>query len=284
MNWQRISTVATAAVTLAFQMATEASATPAVAASAPWLDGRPVIEHMAGRPEWRPGGDGMIGFVRFDVGRGATYGIVEGETVHEIAGDLFSPGARTGTIHPVASVTVLPPLGPLQFGNAHWLGARSAMLAHPVLHIGPHDLLGPGDGLIVGLSSGVVRPVVGLVVGGTNEGPHLFGLTAGFLSSGPSFVNLALGPIVVRDLDPRGMRVETGVGDSSLRIGDFSSHCAPGLSRANTLVARGSVASGDVLLIPVSEGTRPSDAGGISVYNRIPEVGELRCTLRYSPT
>ena len=67
-------------------------------------DGRPTIEHVAAGPVWRPGGDGVVRFIRFDAGMGSTYGIVEGEVVHAINGNLFSPGARTGWVHPMAAV------------------------------------------------------------------------------------------------------------------------------------------------------------------------------------
>ena len=51
-------------------------------------------------------------FARFQLDKSAAYGVVEGEVIHEIAGNLFGDWKRTGKTHPLAGVKLLPPTRP----------------------------------------------------------------------------------------------------------------------------------------------------------------------------
>jgi 2-keto-4-pentenoate hydratase/2-oxohepta-3-ene-1,7-dioic acid hydratase in catechol pathway len=51
-------------------------------------------------------------FARFQLDKTAAYGVVEGEVVHEIAGNLFGDWKRTGKTHPLSGVKLLPPTRP----------------------------------------------------------------------------------------------------------------------------------------------------------------------------
>lgn len=51
-------------------------------------------------------------FARFQLDKTAAYGVVEGEVIHEIAGNLFGEWKRNGKTHPLASVKLLPPTRP----------------------------------------------------------------------------------------------------------------------------------------------------------------------------
>ncbi|HKJ01328.1 MAG TPA: DUF2437 domain-containing protein, partial [Longimicrobiales bacterium] len=86
-------------VTTAFQVATELYAVPATSAAAPWLDGRPTTVLVAPAPDWLPSGSDVLRFVHFDGGDGPRYGLLDGDVVVELRGDLFSPVAATGLTH-----------------------------------------------------------------------------------------------------------------------------------------------------------------------------------------
>ena len=53
-----------------------------------------------------------IKYVRFKVDDRVAYGIVEGERVREIAGDLFRHWEKTGTTHQLSKITILVPTTP----------------------------------------------------------------------------------------------------------------------------------------------------------------------------
>jgi len=51
-------------------------------------------------------------YIRFQSASGAAYGIVDGDTVRELCGDLFGAHHETRTRHRLADVTLLPPCQP----------------------------------------------------------------------------------------------------------------------------------------------------------------------------
>jgi 2-keto-4-pentenoate hydratase/2-oxohepta-3-ene-1,7-dioic acid hydratase in catechol pathway len=64
-----------------------------------------------------PAGQGeakAISYVRFQAGRTVAYGIVEGDQVRELAGDLFGTWKKTETVRPLSQVKLLVPCQPRQ--------------------------------------------------------------------------------------------------------------------------------------------------------------------------
>jgi len=57
-------------------------------------------------------GQKVTKFARFQLDKTAAYGVVEGEVIHEITGNLFGDWKRTGKTHPLSSVKLLPPTRP----------------------------------------------------------------------------------------------------------------------------------------------------------------------------
>ena len=53
-------------------------------------------------------------YCRFQAGETIAYGIVEGETIHELDGDLFGKWKKTEKTHRLASVKLLAPCRPTQ--------------------------------------------------------------------------------------------------------------------------------------------------------------------------
>ncbi len=277
MSWTRIATLGAALVTTAFQVLTEAHAVPSVTMSPPWLDGRPTLQLVAPGPTWRPSGPEPTRFVRFDAGLGPTYGILDGDVVRGIVGDPFSAPTPTGWTHPLGDVRLLAPLGPGVFHRAIWLGRPRTTLATAIARIDASALSGPGDRFPLPVASTIVRPAVGVLVGGSPGAPEAFGVTAGLVAhASPERPRLALGPCVARGLEVEELG---GVGHPG---GGGPRRVLPGaasLERLRALLDGRRVTHGDVLLLPLGPGrpvrSEPQDEPAI----RIPGVGELRCSL-----
>jgi 2-keto-4-pentenoate hydratase/2-oxohepta-3-ene-1,7-dioic acid hydratase in catechol pathway len=90
-------------------------------------------------------------YIRYRAGSGASYGVIDGETVHELRGDLFEH-TRTGVKHKLAEVSLLRPCTPskiLAVGlnyRSH-LGSRSAP-SHPEIFYKPVSCLQDPEGPI----------------------------------------------------------------------------------------------------------------------------------------
>jgi hypothetical protein len=258
--WARVGAIAAALATTAFQILTEAHAVPAAAMSPPWLDGRPTLQLVAPGPTWRPGGAGPVRMVRFDAGVGPMYGVLEGETVHQLAGDLFSTPTPTGWTHALGDVRLLTPLGPDAFRRAIWAGPSAGIGSDATAALALLDassLRGPGD--VFSLSpTAAVRPVAGVVVGGATCAPEPFGVTAGIVAyTTAERPQLALGPCVARGLALEEVGVD----------GD----------RARALLDERRVRRGDVLLIPLGPAVHRPAGRGTGLAASLPGVGELRC-------
>jgi len=92
-------------------------------------------------------------YVRYRSGSDSSYGILRGETVHEIRGDLFGRHVETGAAHPLSDVRLLHPCQPgkiLAVGlnyRSH-LGGRPQP-AHPEMFYKPVSALQDPGGPIV---------------------------------------------------------------------------------------------------------------------------------------
>src|SRR5262249_36148577 len=58
--------------------------------------------------------DKVVKYVRFRADKVTAYGVVEGETVHQIAPSPFVPWKKTGQTYPLAEVKLLAPTRPTQ--------------------------------------------------------------------------------------------------------------------------------------------------------------------------
>lgn len=93
-------------------------------------------------------------YVRFSHEGRVAFGILEGETVRELAGDLFSAPSETGRSVPLADVRLLAPCEPSKV-IAVGLNYRSHLGERPVPeHPGlfaklPSSIVGPGDAIVI---------------------------------------------------------------------------------------------------------------------------------------
>jgi 2-keto-4-pentenoate hydratase/2-oxohepta-3-ene-1,7-dioic acid hydratase in catechol pathway len=93
-------------------------------------------------------------YIRYRASAVASYGILDGETVREIRGDLFGEHAPTGVTHPLAEVKLLHPCEPgkiLAVGlnyKSHLNGRPEP--AHPEIFYKPvTSLLDPGEPIVI---------------------------------------------------------------------------------------------------------------------------------------
>lgn len=99
-----------------------------------------------------------VKYVRFQKGETASYGLLEGDRVRQISGDLFGKWTRTETTYPLAEVKLLPPTVPSKVlamaGNykSHLQGG-----ALPTKHPIPQPFLKPPS-CLVGQNDEIVIP------------------------------------------------------------------------------------------------------------------------------
>jgi 2-keto-4-pentenoate hydratase/2-oxohepta-3-ene-1,7-dioic acid hydratase in catechol pathway len=93
-------------------------------------------------------------YIRYRNSAGASYGILDGDTVREIRGDLFGAHAETGATHPLADVKVLHPCEPgkiLAVGlnyKSH-LGGRPQPANPEIFYKPVTALLDPGEPIVI---------------------------------------------------------------------------------------------------------------------------------------
>ena len=96
----------------------------------------------------------VVRYIRFRVADRVAYGIVEGDRVREISGDLFGDWAKTDTTHALADVALLVPTAPSKVlalaGNyrSH-LGSAEAHTHPEVFFKVPSALLPAGESIVL---------------------------------------------------------------------------------------------------------------------------------------
>jgi 2-keto-4-pentenoate hydratase/2-oxohepta-3-ene-1,7-dioic acid hydratase in catechol pathway len=132
-------------------------------------------------------------YIRYSSPSGVSYGILEGDTVHEISGGLFDGSARTGATHPANGVKLLAPVEPgkiLAVGRNYksHLGTRPQPATPEIFYKPPTALQNPGDPIVIPRdatdvhSEGEMVVVIGrkLRNAGMDEARYaVFGITAG---------------------------------------------------------------------------------------------------------
>jgi len=181
--------------------------------------------------------DGVTRYVRYAHQGRELYGVLEGETIRELEGDLFSAPRETGTTVALSDVRLLAPCRPSKV-IAIGLNYRSHLGDRPVPeHLGvfskfPTSVIAPEESIVIpGDSEGVHYEGELVVVIGkeasrvsVGEAPqHIFGVTAGndvsertwqrddlqwFRAKG-SDTFAPLGPVIVAGLDYNDLTIET---------------------------------------------------------------------------
>jgi 2-keto-4-pentenoate hydratase/2-oxohepta-3-ene-1,7-dioic acid hydratase in catechol pathway len=136
---------------------------------------------------------GVTRYVRYSVDGRVAIGVLEGETIHELAGDLFSSPTRTGHQARLADVRLLAPVDPKKviavgLNYKSHLGDR-VPAAYPGLFAKyPTSIIGPGADIVIPADANNVHYEGELVVVIGRRASHLseaeapqyvFGVTAG---------------------------------------------------------------------------------------------------------
>jgi len=244
-------------------------------------------------------------YIRYRSGPGAHYGILEGDIVHELRGDLFSH-ERSGVKHRLDAVKLLAPCMPpkmLAVGlnyRSH-LGGRPAP-PNPEIFYKPVSSLQDPDGPIVipeGASNvhseGELVVVIGKRAKNVSPGEAraaIFGLTCGNDVSERDWQHGAnkdlqwwrakgadtfgpLGPAIVCGLDDRNLMLETRINGETVQkqsTSDLMFDCAAIVSYASRWVT---LEPGDVIFTGTPGATRKMNRGDI-VEVEIEGIGVLR--------
>ena len=248
-------------------------------------------------------------YIRYSSPSCAAYGILEGDTVRQIEGDLFGSRTPNGVTHALSSVKVLAPLEPgkiLAVGlnyKSH-LGSRPQP-AHPEMFYKPVSAVqNPGDPIAIPRdasdvhSEGEMVVIVGkkLQKAGLDEARDaVFGVTAGNDVSDRSWQHgekkdlqwwrakgsdtfAPVGPMIVTGLDWDNLLLQTRVNGEVVqkeRTADFIFNCATMVSWISRWVT---LMPGDLIFTGTPGATRRLTAGDV-VEVEIEGIGTLRNTV-----
>jgi 2-keto-4-pentenoate hydratase/2-oxohepta-3-ene-1,7-dioic acid hydratase in catechol pathway len=108
-------------------------------------------------------------YVRFRKGARSSYGLLEGDTIHELRGDLFAGPAPTGSKHKLSEVKLLYPVTPTKIlalaGNyrSH-MGGHAAPSSPEAFYKPVSCLLSPEEPIVFPKGATVVHPECELVI------------------------------------------------------------------------------------------------------------------------
>ncbi len=138
-------------------------------------------------------GQDLTSYVRFEYQNQVAYGVLEGESIHELAGDLFAAARRTGRTIRLSDARLLAPVEPSKviavgLNYRSHLGDRP-VAAYPGLFAKyPTSIVGPGANIVIPEGAQNVHYEGELVVvigkraqnvAAENAHEYIFGVTAG---------------------------------------------------------------------------------------------------------
>lgn len=176
-------------------------------------------------------------YVRYSVAGAVSYGLLEGETIRELAGDLFASPRPTGRTRRLAEVTLLAPLTPgkviaVGLNYRSHLGTRAPSAEPGLFAKYPSSIVGPGADIVHPRDAknlhyeGEMVLVIGRRASHVSRESaldYVFGVTAGndvserdwqasdlqWFRAKLSDTFAPLGPVIVRGVDPDDLLVQT---------------------------------------------------------------------------
>jgi 2-keto-4-pentenoate hydratase/2-oxohepta-3-ene-1,7-dioic acid hydratase in catechol pathway len=246
---------------------------------------------------------GVTKYVRYSVDGRVAFGILEGETIHELAGDLFSGPSRTGRQAQLADVRLLAPVEPKKviavgLNYKSHLGAREPA-AYPGLFAKyPTSIVGPGAAIVIPADAknvhyeGEMVVVIGRRASHVTEADapqYVFGVTAGNDVSERDWQSAdlqwfrakatdtfgPLGPVIVTGLDYDDVLLETLLNGEVVQS-QRTSDLLFGVSAIVSYVSRYVTLEPGDLIFTGTPGTTRAFKPGDVVEVRIEGVGTLR--------
>jgi len=190
-------------------------------------------------PEMAPAQEGPELFVRFEQGDRISYGLLEGDVVRPIQGDLFGNNEILSETIPLSSVRLLAPVTPSKviavgLNYQSHLGEREPASYPGLFAKYPTSLIGPGDPIVRPADSenlhyeGEMVIVIGKEARNVSEAEaadYVFGVTAGndvserdwqrddlqWFRAKASDTFGPVGPVIARGLDHNDLLLQTRV-------------------------------------------------------------------------
>ena len=245
-------------------------------------------------------------YVRYRYQGTTSYGILEGDTVHQLDGDLFASPSRSGASTALADVELLAPVVPSKV-IAVGLNYRSHIgNAEPAEYPGlfakyPTSIVGPGADIVIPADADNVHyeGELVLVIGKTaqnvsiEEAPdYIFGVTAGndvsernwqrndlqWLRAKGADTFGPIGPVVVAGLDYNDLHVETRL-NGDVRQAESTADLIFSVDTIVSYVSRYfTLYAGDIIFTGTPGSTRAMQPGDV-VEIEVQGVGILRNTV-----
>jgi 2-keto-4-pentenoate hydratase/2-oxohepta-3-ene-1,7-dioic acid hydratase in catechol pathway len=246
---------------------------------------------------------GVTRYVRYSVGNATSYGILDGETVRELEGDLFASPRPTGRTHPLASVKLLAPVVPskviavgLNF-RSH-LGNRPVPTEPGMFAKYPTSIVGPEDEIVIPPDAtnvhyeGELVVVIGRRAKNVPRDSalaYVFGVTAGndvserawqaadlqWFRAKAADTFAPIGPVIAQGLNYDDLLIQTRL-NGETRQSERSADLIFGISEIIEYLSRYiTLLPGDVIFTGTPQATRAMQAGDV-VEIEVEGVGVLR--------
>lgn len=242
-------------------------------------------------------------YVRFTQADRIAWGILDGESIRELEGDLFESPRETGRMLPLSAVRLLAPVTPSKV-IAVGLNYRSHLGSRPVPPYPglfakyPTSIVGPDDDIVLPLDAynvhyeGELVLVIGREatdVAVENALDYVFGVTAGndvserdwqrddlqWFRAKATDTFAPIGPVIARGLDPDDLLVQTRL-NGEVRQSERSSDLIYGVAEIVSYISRYvTLSPGDVIFTGTPQSTRAMQPGDV-VEVEVEGVGVLR--------
>lgn len=252
--------------------------------------------------------DGPVNFVRYEHEGQTSYGVLQGDRIREIDGDLFGSHRATDRWVDLSAVTLLPPTDPekviaVGLNYQSHLGARTPadypglFAKYPTSLVGQGaDILAPPDATNLHYEGEMVL-VIGKTCSDVSEADAMdcvFGITAGndvsernwqsddlqWLRAKASDTFGPVGPTIAVHMDPDDVLVQTRV-NGELRQSERTSDLIFGTAAIVSYVSRYVTLKAGDLIFTGTPGTTQALQPGDVVEVEVEGVGVLKNTVRW---
>jgi 2-keto-4-pentenoate hydratase/2-oxohepta-3-ene-1,7-dioic acid hydratase in catechol pathway len=248
-------------------------------------------------------------FIRFQTGSTVTAGVIEGGTIKQITGDVFSEWEYTGHAYEADEVKILAPLVPNQIIGigANFVSKKEDLPESlpdiPVFFFKPvSSVVGPDEHIVIPHSIDSVKfeSELAVVIGKEAKNvpeeevlDYVFGYTIGNDVTAPQFFHDAghwtigksfdtftpLGPVIETRLDPFTVNVEARVNGKEKQNSPTSLMIMPVREMISYLTKVMTLKPGDVILTGSPIGAEMVGTGDV-IECEIKEIGTLKNTFQ----
>jgi 2-keto-4-pentenoate hydratase/2-oxohepta-3-ene-1,7-dioic acid hydratase in catechol pathway len=242
-------------------------------------------------------------------GDNSRQGVLEGETVREITGDIFISWSYTGNVYSLSDISLLAPLEPNQIIGigANYVSQKEEVPNElpkiPVFFFKPvSSVIGPEEDILIpeGISEVKFESELAIVIGKEAKNiseddvlEYVFGYTVGNDVTAPQFFHEAghwtigksfdtftpLGPVIETELDPSHVRVEAQLNGEEKQNSPTELMIVPIRKMISYLSNVMTLKPGDVILTGSPLGAEMVHEGDV-IECSIKGIGTLRNTFK----